>query len=83
MELSDYAGQTMSPSYFDPETGTFYFGVIYYVEAGNFGYGYETFTLDEVEYPTAHRAPSADKAGRQLPLDLKLQTGAIDKSGIK
>ena len=83
MELSDYAGQTMSPSYFDPETGTFYFGVIYYVEAGNFGYGYETFTLDEVEYPTAHRAPSADKAGRQLPLDLKLQTGAIDKSDIK
>lgn len=45
-ELSDYAGEEMMPSYFDPETNTFNFGVVYYVSAGNFGYGYETFTLD-------------------------------------
>ena len=46
MELSDYVGKEMSPSYYDAETKTFYFGVVYYCAAGEFGYGYETFTLD-------------------------------------
>lgn len=46
MEISDYAGQESYPSYYDAETETFYFGIIYYVSAGYFGYGYETFTLD-------------------------------------
>lgn len=55
MELSDYAGQEMSPSYYDAETKTFYFGVVYYVSAGNFGYGYETFTVDGSQ-PAAARA---------------------------
>ncbi len=55
VELSDYAGQEMSPSYYDAETKTFYFGVVYYVSAGNFGYGYETFTVDGSQ-PAAARA---------------------------
>ncbi|MBE6291699.1 MAG: hypothetical protein E7091_04715 [Bacteroidales bacterium] len=46
MELSDYAGKEMSPSYYDADTKTFYFGVIYYIDGGYFGMGYETFTLD-------------------------------------
>lgn len=46
MELSDYAGKEMSPSYYDADTKTFYFGVIYYVDGGYFGMGYETFTID-------------------------------------
>ncbi len=55
MELSDYAGQEMSPSYYDAETKTFYFGIIYYVSAGYFGNGYETFTVDGSQ-PAAARA---------------------------
>lgn len=46
MELSDYVGREMSPSYYNAETKTFYFGVVYYCAAGEFGYGYETFTVD-------------------------------------
>lgn len=44
-EVSDYAGEEVEPSYYDPESKTFYFGLIYYVSAGSFGHGYETFTL--------------------------------------
>lgn len=46
-ELNDYAGQDIAASFYDPETKTFNFAVVYYVSAGNFGYGYETFTLNE------------------------------------
>ena len=34
-----------APSFFDPETNTFSFALVYYVEAGYFGYGTETFTV--------------------------------------
>lgn len=45
-DLVDYSGTTdRGVSYYDSATGTFHFNVIYYVEAGNFGYGYETFQL--------------------------------------
>jgi hypothetical protein len=43
-DLVDYTGSTSrGQSYY--EDGVFHFLVIYYVSAGNFGYGYETFTL--------------------------------------
>lgn len=51
-DLPTYAPNNFSredtPSYFDPETNTFKFALVYYVGAGYFGYGYETFqvTLD-------------------------------------
>lgn len=45
-DLTDYTGGTKyGYSYYDSSTGTFYFAVVYYVSAGVFGYGYETFTL--------------------------------------
>ena len=49
MGLDEYAGKEMAPHYYDAETKTFNLGLVYFVEAGNFGYGYETFTLDESE----------------------------------
>lgn len=36
---------TNDPTYYDPATKTYYFGVQYYVSAGSFGYGHETFQL--------------------------------------
>lgn len=46
MDLDTYAGETVAgPGYF--EDNTFYFNVIYYVSAGYFGMGTETFTLTE------------------------------------
>jgi hypothetical protein len=56
MEINDYAGQEIASSYYDPETKTFYFAVIYYIAAGYFGYGYETFTLTD-----GQAAPSVRK----------------------
>lgn len=37
------------PSYFDPETNTFHFNVAYYVSAGYFGHGEETFTISAAQ----------------------------------
>ena len=48
-ELSDLIGQEMTPSYYDAETKTFYFGMGYYTGNQLVGMGYETFTLDENE----------------------------------
>lgn len=43
-DFVDYSGDaSVGESYY--EDGVFYFNVIYYVSAGYFGYGYETFTL--------------------------------------
>ena len=43
-DLTDYVGsEDYGVSYY--EDGVFYFAVIYYVSAGYFGYGYETFEL--------------------------------------
>lgn len=43
-EIEDYFGDTTrGMSYF--EDGVFYFGTVYYVSAGYFGFGTETFTL--------------------------------------
>lgn len=45
-EANDYEMTSPAdPSYFDAETGTFYLNLTYYVPAGYFGSGYETFQL--------------------------------------
>lgn len=45
------------PSYYDEETRTFLFGLIYYVpEVGYLGYGYETFTLSEEQAAAMSRS---------------------------
>lgn len=38
--------ETNDHSFYDPSSKTFYFGVVLYVSAGYFGYGYEEFHLD-------------------------------------
>jgi hypothetical protein len=48
MEASEYKSDWSDmKSYYDAETKTFNFAIVYYCDAGYFGYGYETFTLDE------------------------------------
>jgi len=57
-ELGDYAGnyERFGQSYYDPETETFHFNVIYYVSAGNFpDYGEELFALDSQAEANARR----------------------------
>jgi len=47
-DLTTILGSTdHGTSYYDADSGTFNFFVYYYVEAGYFGYGYETFVLDD------------------------------------
>ena len=54
MDLAEYVGDdSYGVSYY--EDGVFYFNTYYYVSAGYFGYGYETFTLSD---PTAVSAKS-------------------------
>jgi hypothetical protein len=45
VDYSIYTGKTDVPSYFDAETNTFKFALVYCVEAGSVGAGYETFVL--------------------------------------
>lgn len=47
-ELNQYNSSTaeMPSSAYDPETNTFAFNVIYFVDGGYYGYGTETFVLD-------------------------------------
>lgn len=73
MELSDYAGKVMAPSYYDAETKTFYFGIVYYVSAGQFGYGYETFTLDAEDAEGGEEA--AVRGRRSIATSLNTQWG--------
>ena len=53
-------------SSFDPATGLFQLHVVYYVDAGFFGYGYETLQLDGVT-----RAPSRDREVQPVKLEAK------------
>ena len=47
-DLVDYTGKTdYGQSYYDAESGTFYFAIVYYVEAGALKYGTETFTITD------------------------------------
>jgi hypothetical protein len=53
-------------SSFDPATGLFQLYLIYYVDAGYFGYGYETLQLDGVT-----RAPSRNREVQPVKLEAK------------
>lgn len=45
-DVFDYTGSDeYGVSYYNSEEGTFYFNLVYYVEAGEFGVGYERFKL--------------------------------------
>lgn len=44
-EVKDYDPSASDESYFDSEAGIFYLNLIYYVDAGYFGKGYEKFAL--------------------------------------
>ena len=47
-DLVDYTGVTdYGQSYYDAESGTFYFAIVYYVEKGALKYGTETFTITD------------------------------------
>ena len=62
-ELGDYAGSfdgDFFQSYYDPETETFHFNVIYYVSAGYFGKGEETFKLGAAAGANGRRMMSLD-----------------------
>ncbi len=66
-ETDLYAGNaTGEHSSFDPATGLFQLYLIYYVDAGYFGYGYETLQLDG-----ATRAPSRDREVQPVKLEAK------------
>lgn len=66
MDLVEYTGSTgYGESYYDSSTGTFYFNVIYYVSAGYFGYGYESFTLTGY----AAKAITGSKSGSSKTVD--------------
>ena len=59
-DLVDYTGGTnYGQSYYDAESGTFYFAILYYVSAGVFANGYETFTITDVA--TKARLAAAQK----------------------
>lgn len=66
-ETDLYVGDaTGEHSSFDPATGLFQLHLIYYVDAGYFGYGYETLQLDG-----ATRAPSRNREVQPVKLEAK------------
>lgn len=86
MELSDYVGKTMSPSYY--EEGVFNFGVVYYVSAGNFGYGYETFSVSGSAAKAIAKAVKASgvkkaKLGNKSPKITKNASAAKRPTAIR
>ena len=69
IEMIDYTGDDEDErSYY--EDGVFNFNVVYYVSAGVFGYGFETFTLDtEAANSRAIKAHSPRKLSNKLKID--------------
>jgi len=91
-ESDDYAGEEGwdddddgvkdpddGPSYYDPDTQTFHFNVAYYVSAGYFDHGEETFTL------TADQARSLMAATKNggISVNEKLQLRKTNKAAKK
>lgn len=62
-EYGKYSDGQDGPSYFDPETNTFHFSVVYFVEAGYFGHGVEPFTVtfDAAAKAGSKKAPALGK----------------------
>ena len=57
MEASEYEPEWSDvKSYYDAETKTFYFAIVYYCDAGYYGYDYETFTLSEEQAAAMSRS---------------------------
>ena len=84
MSVDDYVGEETAPSYYDAETRTIYFGVVYYVSAGVFGYGYETFTLDEAQAEAYSRSRERSvKESKLLVLSRELVTDLDAKLQVK
>ena len=72
-ERADYFGTTEAgTSYY--ENGTFYFCVVYYVSAGYFDYGYETFTItsETSSLASTTKALSVSQSVKKPQADLKL-----------
>lgn len=46
-DYATYSGNSPKYSYYDSETGMFYFAISYYVSAGSFGSGYETYQITD------------------------------------
>ncbi|MDE6086378.1 MAG: hypothetical protein K2G40_08275, partial [Muribaculaceae bacterium] len=66
-ELSNYTGDPDDgQSYY--KDGVYHFNVVYYVGAGEFGYGYETFTIDT----TANKSRAMMSASRVLKKGLRI-----------
>lgn len=78
VELCQYASSTsdMPSSYYDPDEQTFHFYVIYYVSAGYFAYGEETFVLDSAASAKPNRAKSSGmKALKQRGINKGMKRG--------
>lgn len=76
MDLVDYVGSTAyGESYYSD--GVFYFNVIYYVSAGYFGYGYETFTITSTTRADAsmESAPAVAKDAPALKSNAAMKPG--------
>jgi|GEM_PF-1223048 len=85
-DLVDYVGGTSyGYSFFDSANNIYYFAVVYYVSAGVFGYGYETFTItSSAAKANAPQAPQAIARAQALdPTELGLKTLNFDKVELK
>jgi len=78
-DLNAYYSVEDHPSYYNPETQTFTFILIYYVDAGHFGYGAETFQVEFDQNGTATRITPKSRSLPQsrtlLPHPLRLKNG--------
>lgn len=85
-DLNSVDDEEEAPSYYDPNEGVFYFNTYYYVEAGYFGYGPETFTItgyaDAAAKKNAAKKSSAKKGGMKKA-NHKVSATTVRKSNIK
>lgn len=87
-DLVDYTGGTeQGYSYYDGQSGTFHFAVIYYVSAGYFGYGEETFTLTGYYSEAKDKAPSkikpfGDVTTKTCVSDMKRFKASVNKWNV-
>lgn len=84
-DLVTYTGSTeRGQSYYDSETGTFYFAVVYYVSDGVFNYGYETYQITDqavkARIDAAQRKAMSKKHMKVANKKLMPQTLCLHKS---
>ncbi len=79
-DLVDYYGTTgYGISFY--KSGIFNFNVVYYVSAGKFGSGYETFTVTSWDQDEAAQSPKRAPAKSMLPVKNQYQN--IDKRSLR